>query len=348
MSEMRFRFSDEQLTFRDAARDLLAKECPPSVVRAVWDGDTAGEDAVWAALCEMGVVGLRASEKHGGLALSDLDLVLLLREAGRVALPYPVVETAAVAVPLLDEIGGSLAAEWIPRIASGETHVAVGLPGERFVPAATKADLFLLVAGDAIHAVPRGDLTIRPQVSVDRSRRLGLVDWAPSPATRVAEGATATGLTELSRLRAALGTAAFLLGLGRHLLDITVGYACERHQFGVPIGSQQAVKHKLADVAVALTFAEPVVYRAAYSLAHGPGLADEVVGEGVDVHVSMAKAMASDAAMLAAEHALQCHGAIGYSYEYDLQLWMKRVWCLAAAHGDARTHRSVVERAVLG
>jgi alkylation response protein AidB-like acyl-CoA dehydrogenase len=100
------------------------------------------------------------------------------------------------------------------------------------------------------------------------------------------------------------------------------------------------VKHKLADVRLALEFTRPVVYRAAYSVAHGD--------RDRSVHVSMAKAYASDAALLAARHALQVHGAIGYSYEHDLHLWMKRAWALAAAWGDAASHRERVGRAILG
>ena len=112
-----------------------------------------------------------------------------------------------------------------------------------------------------------------------------------------------------------------------------------RHQFGAPIGSFQAIKHKLADVRIALEFAAPLVYRAAYSLT--------VADPAARTHVAMAKAAAADAATLAARHALQCHGAMGYSFEHDLHLWIKRVWALAAAWGDATWHRELVARAIL-
>ena len=115
--------------------------------------------------------------------------------------------------------------------------------------------------------------------------------------------------------------------------------APERRQFGVPIGSFQAVKPHLADARIALEFAQPLVARAAYSLSTADPDASE--------HVSMAKAQAGDAAELAARAALQCHGAIGYSSEYDLHLWMKRVWALAASWGDARWHRARVAAAIL-
>ncbi len=107
----------------------------------------------------------------------------------------------------------------------------------------------------------------------------------------------------------------------------------------MPIGSFQAIKHQLADVRVALEFARPLTYRAAYSLADADPAAS--------VHVSMAKARAGDVAVLAARHALQCHGAIGYSFEYDLHLWMKRAWALVVTWGDGAWHRERVARAIL-
>jgi alkylation response protein AidB-like acyl-CoA dehydrogenase len=136
--------------------------------------------------------------------------------------------------------------------------------------------------------------------------------------------------------RGALGTAAQLCGLADRMIEMTVEYVKERKQFGVPVGSQQAVKHHLANARLALEFARPLVYRAAYSIAHDdPQRSD---------HVSMAKAQASDAAETAARVALQCHGAIGYTTEYDLHLYMKRTWALARAWGDAAWHRARVER----
>ena len=198
----------------------------------------------------------------------------------------------------------------------------------------------LIERSDGVHAaepaaaglVPRGD-------AVDRSRRLFTVDrtgvgagLAPVVARR--EGAA------LAFDRGALGTAAQLVGLARRMIDLTVEYTKERTQFGVPIGSFQAVKHHMADARIALEFARPLVYRAAWALTEGESTRA--------VDVSMAKAQASDAAVLAARQALQCHGAIGYSFEYDLHLYMKRAWALAGSWGDAAWHRARVGRAILG
>jgi alkylation response protein AidB-like acyl-CoA dehydrogenase len=138
--------------------------------------------------------------------------------------------------------------------------------------------------------------------------------------------------------RGAWGAAAQLVGLGQRMLDLTVAYVSEREQFGVPIGSFQAVKHQLADALRDLAFARPAVYRAAHSLAtRSPDRRRDV---------SMAKALASDAARGVGRAALQCHGAIGYTVEHDLHLYLKRTWALAVAWGDASWHRDRVGAAI--
>ena len=128
----------------------------------------------------------------------------------------------------------------------------------------------------------------------------------------------------------ALAAAAQLLGLGHGMLVMTVEYVKQRQQFGVPIGSFQAVKHQLADSLKELAFARPVLWRAAHT--RDP------------IHVSMAKAMASDAASFVARRALQCHGAIGYTVEYDLHRYLKQTWVLARSHGDAAWHRERIAK----
>ena len=135
-----------------------------------------------------------------------------------------------------------------------------------------------------------------------------------------------------------LGTAAQLVGLGQRMLDLTVDYVTAREQFGVPIGSFQAVKHHLADALKELSFARPAVHRAAWSMANGASTTER--------DVSMAKAMASDAASFVGRQALQCHGAIGYTVEYDLHRFLKQTWVLARADGDAAWHRERIARAL--
>lgn len=339
---MRFAFSDDQKAFRDSLRSLLDKECTGEIVRRAWDRDSSGRSpALWSKLAEMGIIGLTVPELHGGLGLREIDLVLLLEECGRAALPEPIVETTAVGAPLLAEVATTdWQGAWLPRIASGQARIAVGLARSSLVADAHVADLILLEHGEEIHAVTRDAVKIEAHPSVDGARRLFRVDFTPSSASRIASGLPARAALGRAFDRGALGFAAMLLGLARHLIDVTVEYVKVRRQFGVPIGSFQAVKHHLADALVKVEFARPVVYRAADSMSR--------ISDASQLHVSMAKACASDAALLAARAALQCHGAIGYSYEHDLHLWMKRVWALAAAFGDASWHRARVGARVLG
>jgi alkylation response protein AidB-like acyl-CoA dehydrogenase len=248
-----------------------------------------------------------------------------------------------VGTPLLRDAGPpALRDHWLPRVASGEAVLAVGLQGAPYVAFAGEADLLLLQHGDELHAVPRGAVALTAQPSVDGARRLSSVAFSPvdgAPATCFASGEEARRHAAAAFDRGALAAAAELSGIGRRLIDTTVAYACVREQFGKPIGSFQAVKHHLASALVRLEMALPLVYRAAYSVARGD--------PDRPVHVSMAKAQASEAALGAARAALQCHGAIGYTVEHDLHLWMKRAWALAAAWGDAAFHRARVADAVL-
>ena len=318
---MEFAFTDDQLAFRDAVRDLLTKECPPSVVRAAWTNADGRSGAAWSALGEMGVLGTLVPEADGGLGLSELDVVLLAEEAGRAALPEPFVEHVLVGAPIVVSDH--------PEAVDGTVTVTVGDP---LIPYGATADVVIRLDPDPCVAI--GTMGVfEAKTSVDASRRL----------TRLVNASESRPLTRdelsLAFWRGNLGYAAQLLGLSRAMLDLTVAYVTDRRQFGVPIGSFQAIKHHLANVRIALEFAAPLVYRAAYSMSVGDPLAP--------LHVSMAKAQAADAATLTTRAALQCHGAIGYSYEHDLHLWMKRAWALVGAWGDAAWHRDRVARAIL-
>lgn len=337
---MRFAFTDDQLLFRDAVADLLAKECPPEAVRAAWAADPADRPPVWAALAEMGVLGLTVPESHGGLGMDELDLLPLLTEAGRVALPGPLVETVAVAAPLLAEAAPApLAERWLPAIAAGEATAAVQLAGQPFVLDADAADVLVAQHDDRLYAVPGDKLRLTPQRSVDGARRLFSVDFDAADAELIVAGDTAWKAANHAFDRGAVATAAFLLGLSEQMIAMTVEYVKERKQFGVPIGSFQAVKHHMADAELAVSYARPMVWNAGYSSSHRrPDLERDV---------SMAKCFASDAAELVARKALQCHGAIGYTTEHDLHFWMKRTWALAAAWGDAAWHRRRVAHLLL-
>ena len=350
---MRFAFTDDQVAFRDAVRDLLAKECTPEVVRAAWpDGTDAhgarkGEgsradagrvDAVWSALADMGVLGVGVSEANGGLGLTELDWVLLAEETGYAAVPHPFVETACVVAPLLDDTDdphGVLA-----ELIDGSRQAGALSLGSTLVPWGNAITYLVSldhrsiadpawVARRVEGGVAVGDLPDRRRTqadTMDASRHVvQLGAWSTDA------GFAAADVAQRAFDRGALATAAQLVGLGRRMLDLTVEYVSERKQFGVPVGSQQAVKHHLADAAKGLRFAAPAIYGAAWSLSTG----DEDAARAV----STAKALASDAARLTSRAALQCHGAIGYTVEYDLHLYLKRAESLVRTWGDAPWHR---------
>jgi alkylation response protein AidB-like acyl-CoA dehydrogenase len=300
---MRFAFTDDQLAFRDAVRDLLEKECSAARLREAWTNETGHIPGLWDQLVEMGVVGMLAPEAQGGLGLTMVDLILILEETGRFALPEPIVETAAAGVPLL-----------------GRTDLRVGF-GHALIAWADTADVVFTAAGQFDPSTAE----LIPHQSVDGSRRMFEVGGPSQPSPEGLEGAYARGVC---------GTAAQLCGLSDRMLTMTVDYVKERKQFGVPVGSFQAVKHHLANARIALEFARPLVYRAAVTPE------DKAV-------TSMALAKAADTAQLTARVALQCHGAIGYTTEYDLHLYMKRAWALTRSIGPARFHRNRVAEAIL-
>lgn len=306
---MDFSFTDDQLAFREAVRDLLVKECPPEVVRAALPApspdrpgqgigvgaraDSSAIDRLWHSLAGMGVLGLLVPEGDGGLGMDEVTAMVVLEEAGYAAAPVPVVETLTVVAPLLVDPAGEQAHR-LDAVLAGDEQYAVEAVKER------------------------GQARVRID---DEHRALGSADAAT-----------------IAFERAVLGTAAQLVGLTRRMLDITVAYVRERHQFGAPIGSFQAIKHHLADARLQLEFAAPAVYAAAWALSVDDADASR--------DVSMAKVMASDAARFTAKKALQCHGAIGYTVEYDLHLYFKRAIALAAAWGDAAWHRDRVATAL--
>ena len=208
------------------------------------------------------------------------------------------------------------------------------------VVGARDAALLLLACRDPesgwqLHAVPEASCVgASPRRRSAGSRDLSTVHWPLDADTLLAYGVAAEATVALLADRAAAGTAALQIGLADRMLAMAAGYARERHQFGKPIGSFQAVKHLLANARVALEFARPATYRAACSLATAqPTLSHDA---------SMAKAMASDAADLAARTALQVHGAIGYTWECDLHFFLKQAWALSRSWGDAATHRRLV------
>lgn len=329
---MRFAFTDDQLAFRDAVKSLFDAECGPAVVRASWESESGLNPGLWEKLGDMGVLGILAPEVMGGLGLSFIDLILILEEAGYAGLPDPIVEHVAVALPLLVELRADdrIVAD---AIAGREVVGVSGFDMSPYVLQANVCRTLIARTSDGTSIVESPGANTERLETIDRSVRMfrvsGLRSSQESPTGAVGPAESA-GLASAAFNRGALGTAAVLVGAARRCLDLTVGYISQREQFGVPVGSFQGLKHQMATALMQLEFARPAVYRAAQSITSNEST--------VDRDVSMAKAMASDAARLVARTSLQAHGAIGYTVEYDLHLWFKRIFTLAPMWGDSAWH----------
>jgi alkylation response protein AidB-like acyl-CoA dehydrogenase len=308
---MRFELTEEQAGFAQSLGDLLAKADTVAVARAWADGDTGPGLALWKRLADQGVSALIVPEQDGGLGGSLVDLVVAHEVLGHHLAVGPWIESGAFLASALPS-GPPLEA-----LAGGAVSSVALAPHVPFALDGDIADQVYVGRGDGL--APARVLQVRR--SVDTTRRLAEV--APAGDFQLLPRATAAGVPFDV---AALACAAQLVGSGERLLADSVAYAKQRRQFGREIGSYQAIKHQLADVRIALDFARPLLFGAA-------------LGE---VPASAAKIAAGDAAYLASRVALQVHGAIGYTREFDLGLWITRVRALVTAWGTPAYHRARV------
>ncbi|MFB6618190.1 acyl-CoA dehydrogenase family protein [Streptomyces sp. NPDC085524] len=320
---MRFLLTDEQSDFARTLRSLLGAAEVPAAVRAWAAGEHGPGRAVWARLARTGLFALAAAEEYDGAGLLPVELALGFVELGRAGVPGPVVESAAVSV-LLSALGDeALAKRFLPGLAGGETSATLTLPGGS--PYALDADAatycFTVSAAGELRLTDNGGAA----ASLDPARRLSV----PAPGGELlAAGPAVTAAAGTAGRWARLLTAAQCLGVGEALLARTVEYAKQRTQFGTPIGSFQAVKHRLADTLLGLEFARPLLWAAALSLA--------------PADVAAAKLTAGEAAYAAALSALQLHGAVGYTQELDLSLWLRKARPLRDAWGTPSACRAEV------
>lgn len=313
---MDFRFTPDQIDLRDGIRAFLEGEHGPETLRRL---DAAGgrDPDLHRKLVEMGLTGLLVPEAQGGMGLGLVEAALVGVELGRANVSEPIVDSGFVAAPLLAGDPAMQAA-----IASGEAVVALQHPQNPWVADLDRATH--LLSGDRLRAAPA---VVQPMESVDPLRRLFRPDGERLPNDRM-------------RDLAALAATAQMIGGAERMRDLATDYAKLREQFGQPIGGFQAVKHLLATASVRIAFAEPLLWRAAWTLQQGDARAP--------FHVAQAKVAATDAAILAGETAIQVHGAMGYTYEVDLHFWMKRSWALAGAWGDRAFHLARIDDAVIG
>ncbi len=373
---MDFRFSEEQEELREMARAFLAEVSGSEPVRAAMASETGFDPEVWKRIgTELGWTSVLVPEEHGGLGLTDVDLVALLEPMGETLLCAPFLSSVCLGARSV-LVAGSEAQKslWLPPLAVGTLTATLAhaesegawdveairatwrRDGEEIVLSGTKrfvvdghtADRIVVAAretgstgreGIALFVV-EGDapgLTRRRLPTMDQTRRLaeiGLQDLRVPAQARLERGDADT----LDRILqcATISLSAEQIGCAQRALDLSVAYAKERVQYGRPIGSFQAIKHKCADMMVKVESARSVVYYAACVAAEG--------GEDLPIAASMAKAAASDACSFATGCALQIFGGVGFTWEYDIQLYFKRARSSTSLLGDVEHHRERVAR----
>ena len=318
--------------FAATLHDMLGAADVPAAARRWADGDRAPGLLLWRRLANLGVTALAVPEKWGGLGASPADLVAACAELGHHAVPGPVAESLAAVPALLAALGeAEPRGEWFAGLVTGDLIATLAVPPWLpFAADAEAAGLVLLAEPDVVWTASAG---ARHQ-SVDPARSLFTVTGQDV----VARGAGAAVARAFDL--GVLACSAQLLGAGRALLEASVRHSRVRAQFGQPVGAFQAVKHKLADAAIGLEFARPLLDAAAVAIADGSAT--------VHRDVSAAKVACGDAAYLAARTALQVHGAIGYTAEFDLSLWLTKVRALVLAWGSQAEHRERVTAALTG
>lgn len=319
---MDFLLSDVHDDVASTVDALLTKADVPARSRAWVDGDTTPVAEVITALADTGVNGLLIDESCGGSSAGATEMVVAMEQIGRHALPGPIVETFAV-LPVLFRTA-DVTGERVSALAEGAIATCAIPP---VAPLGPLAEVSYLVADGVLSTATAGDRV----ATVDPTRVLAEL----IPGQVLAEDVAVDDAVDIGTL----ATAAQLLGMAGAMLALAAEYAQTRRQFGRAIGSFQPVKHHLADVAIAVEMARPLVYAAALGV-------DGLVPEGTDVRrdVAAAKVAAGEAAYVASRRALQVLGAIGYTTEHDLSLYLTKTRALLTAWGTpAELRRRILE-----
>ena len=327
---MNFELTDDQQAIQRTARDFLAASYPPEEVRRLaYDTDRGFTDEGWARICELGWPALLVAEEHGGLGLGVVELAVVQEELGAALAPSPFLSTVAAAALIAEAGSDDQRARWLPGLAAGETRGTVATLGEdgswTGVPDADGADVVVVREGERWALAEA--TTAEPVEALDPTRRLWRVRADAALEPLPGDGARAQDVV-------AVALAAESVGVARRTLDMAVQYAKEREQFGRPIGAYQAVSHACAQMLLEVEGARSTALYAAWALDHEP--------QSAPLAASMAKAYGSDAGWRVPAAALQVHGGIGFTWEHDLHLWLKRGKANAYLWGDAREHRARV------
>jgi len=354
-----FEFGEDQIMVRDQARGFLASNCAPAVVRQVLEGDALYASELWQQVVDLGWTGTVIPEQYGGLGLSYLELVVIAEELGRACAPLPFASSVYLATEALLAAGSEAQKMvWLPRLAAGEvigglayaegngettaatlaTSVSDGkISGSKSVVAdAQLAQLMIVLAsseqgdGASLYIVPmdQGGVDCEAVATIDPSLNHANVSFDGAPAELL--GAAGEGFALLRQIldRAAVLMAWEQLGGAEASLNMAKDYAMQRYAFGRPIGSYQAIKHKLAEMYVKNTLARSNAYYGAWALntnAHDLPLA-----------AATARVGSTQAYHYASKENIQTHGGMGYTWEFDCQFYYRRARVLALAIGSER------------
>ncbi|HTK15861.1 MAG TPA: acyl-CoA dehydrogenase family protein [Acidimicrobiia bacterium] len=320
---MDFDLSDDQLALQSGARELLDSRASSVRVRTHTESGAGYDAELWSAMAEQGWLGIEVGESDGGVGLGAVEVAVLCEELGRHAAPAPFVSTA-LAIDAFAAAGDSV---WVDRLVSGDALACVAWDAAAPVPYAPSADIAVVVADDGVYAMEMHERP-RRQPAMDLTRELGWLAFDPRDARRLGGAEARTRLLD----RGATLCSADMLGSASRALDFAVEHAKDRVQFGRPIGSFQAVKHRCADMLVDVEGMRSTVYWAAWCIGAGDPEAS--------IAASTAKIWCSDASKRVMSSALQVHGGIGFTWEHDLHFFMKRAQLDQVAFGDASSHRA--------
>jgi alkylation response protein AidB-like acyl-CoA dehydrogenase len=376
---MDYDLSKPQKLLQEAVGTFVARECPLTRVRELIDRDSNGSEStleadLWQSIADQGWIGLHLPEQLGGLDLTVVELAVVGEKLGQGCVPGPFLSTNWAATLLAASSNDELARQVVPKMAEGSSRAAVAMLGDELnwsepaaslkirgsgdglcldgkktvVMDAAGADVFVCVGGTAngaaIAVVPAGTegVTIEATAGMDGTRPLSDVRFEGvriSSAQVVADGVDAERAIRRANHVAATLAAAELCGAAQWMLDTTVEYAKTRKQFDKVIGSFQAVQHQCADMLLMTESSRSAVYYAAWALS-----VDDPASAAA---VSIAKAYCSDAAREVGNHAIQCHGGIGFTWEHDLHFFYKRARAAEYLLGDATYHREELAKLVL-
>ena len=349
---MEFALSEEQAELASTVRSLLDRHADSRAVRAAAESGAGYDEALWRLLCEqIGAAALAVPERYDGAGFSLFESLLVLEELGRSLAPSPLLSTLVAGEAVLAGTDELSRARLLPRVAAGEVvalaPTADGVTADAGAGTLTgtltrvldgdRAAILLVPAdtgdGTALFEVDPAAVERRWTVSMDQTIRLATLVLDHTPATLVA--ADASPALERAALVGAVGVAALQCGCAGRALDMTVAHTRERVQFGRPIGSFQALKHRMADMLVEVETSRSASWAASYAVATGAPNATELA------HV--AKAWCGDALTHVAGETVQLHGGIAITWEHDAQLVLKRAHALGQLFGPARAHREAIE-----